>query len=291
MNLPDPVALAIPGFVLAILGEAWWGRRAGAVRYEARDALASLVMGFGFTVTALGTGALVYAAYAAVHAHRLFDLPWAWWTFVLCFFAEDLAYYAFHRVSHERRWFWASHVVHHSSQHYNLSTALRQSWTGAISGSFVFWLPLPFLGFPPEMVLFFQGTSLVYQFWIHTEAIRSLGPLEAVLNTPAHHRVHHATAPRCLDRNYAGVLIVWDRLFGTFEPERGERLDYGIVHPIATFNPLRIALHEWAAMARDLARARTPRAVLGHLLGPPGWRPDGAGETTAALRASTGPRR
>jgi hypothetical protein len=177
--------------------------------------------------------------------------------------------------------------VHHSSRRYNLSTALRQTWTGKLTLGFVFWLPLPLLGFPPEMVLTFTATSLLYQFWIHTEAIDRLPrALELVLNTPSHHRVHHAVNPRYLDANYGGVLIVWDRLLGSFVAERrDERPRYGIVKDIGTYNPLRIAFHEWLAIARDLRTARSPREAAGYLFGPPGWSLDGSRETSEMIRA------
>ena len=176
---------------------------------------------------------------------------------MLLFFAEDFTYYVFHRTSHECRFFWASHVVHHSSQRYNLGTALRQTWTGGISFSFIFWLWLPLIGFPPIMIMTMQAISLLYQFWIHTELIRTLGPLEAFFNTPSHHRVHHASNLRYLDRNHAGTLIIWDRLFGTFEPEdAAEPPIYGLTRNIDTYNPVRIAFHEWWDIARDLRSAR-----------------------------------
>lgn len=281
MNYPDVVALSIPLFVLSILVEMGVWRLGGRLRYEARDSGTSLLMGLGYVTQSLVTGALILKLNEAVYAHRLFDLPEAPWVMGLCFFAEDHSYYWFHRVSHERRWFWASHVVHHSSQHYNLSTALRQAWTTALTGGWIFWLPLPLLGFPPKMVAFFSGVSLVYQFWIHTEGIRTLGPFEAVFNTPAHHRVHHGTTPADLDRNYAGILIVWDRLYRTFQPELAGPHRYGIVHQLRTFNPVRVALHEWAAIGRELMAARSVRQVLGTLFGPPGW---ASGETTAVLK-------
>jgi sterol desaturase/sphingolipid hydroxylase (fatty acid hydroxylase superfamily) len=177
-------------------------------------------------------------------------------------------------------------VVHHSSRFYNLATALRQTWTGKLTLGAIFWLPLVLLGFPPEMVFLFTGISLIYQFWIHTEAIDRLGPLELVLNTPSHHRVHHAVNPRYLDANYGGVLIVWDRLFGTFVAERADdRPIYGIVKNIDTFNPVRIAFHEWAAIGRDLAQARRWGEAAGYLFGPPGWSPDGSRRTTRAIKA------
>jgi sterol desaturase/sphingolipid hydroxylase (fatty acid hydroxylase superfamily) len=284
--LPEPVTLAIPVFALLVIAEMVYARRSGAVTYEARDAASSLFMGFGNQVAKLLTGFIGAGFIVAVYQVRLFDIQYAWWAFVLCFFAEDLAYYWFHRISHERRWFWASHVVHHSSQHYNLSTALRQTWTGNLGFTFIFTAVLALVGFPPPMIALFGGLSLVYQFWIHTEAIGRLGPLEWVLNTPSHHRVHHATNPRYLDANYAGVLIIWDRLFGTFVAEDdAERPRYGIIANLTTFNPLRIAFHEWASMGRDVLGARSWKDRLGYLFGPPGWTPDGSRPTSASIKA------
>jgi sterol desaturase/sphingolipid hydroxylase (fatty acid hydroxylase superfamily) len=165
---------------------------------------------------------------------------------------------------------WAAHVSHHSSRYFNLSTALRQPWFTPVTGP-VFWLPLAVLGYPAPMILTAEALSLIYQFWIHTELVGELfRPLELVFNTPAHHRVHHAKNARYLDRNHGGVLIVWDRLFGTFAPEeRGEPVRYGLTHDIETFNPLRIAVHEFAAIARDARRAPSLRARLACVFGPP----------------------
>ncbi|HEV7384564.1 MAG TPA: sterol desaturase family protein, partial [Phenylobacterium sp.] len=209
--------------------------------------------------------------------------PVAW---VGLFFLEDVTYYWFHRLSHERRFWWASHVNHHSSQHYNLSTALRQTWTGGVAGTWLLWLPLSLLGFPPAMVAIQKGISLVYQYWIHTEAIRRLPRwFEAVFNTPSHHRVHHARNPRYLDKNYAGILIIWDRMFGSFQPELDEEAPrYGLVHNLGTFNVVRVAFHEWIGIAQDIVRA--PRHILGWLFGPPGWSPDGSRDTSASLKAA-----
>jgi sterol desaturase/sphingolipid hydroxylase (fatty acid hydroxylase superfamily) len=287
-ELLDPVATAVPLFAVLVIAE-MLATRAGRIKatYEARDTAASLLMGFGNLVAKLLTGGVGVAATLWAHEHALFDIGWVWWAWPVAFLAEDFCYYWFHRISHERRWFWASHVIHHSSRHYNLSTALRQTWSGTVSMTFLFWLPMAFLGFEPAMIAFFSGLSLVYQFWIHTEAIDRLGPLEAVLNTPSHHRVHHATNPRYLDANYAGVLIVWDRLFGTFvEEDPAEPPRYGIIANLSTFNPVRIALHEWVAMAKDVWRARGWRERLGFVLGPPGWTPDASRDTSASLKAA-----
>ncbi|MGE0828246.1 MAG: sterol desaturase family protein [Hyphomonadaceae bacterium] len=285
--IPDVVTLAIPFFVALIFLEMLYVRASGKGAYEARDAAASLAMGLGNSILGGVFASAVLAVHYFVYQFRLFDIPWAWWSMLLCFFAEDFTYYWFHRVSHERRWFWASHVIHHSSQHYNLTTALRQTWTNALGFAFIFWLPLSFVGFPPLMILLFSGISLVYQFWIHTEAISRLGPLESVFNTPSHHRVHHATNPRYLDANYAGVLIIWDKLFGTFAPEReDDRPHYGIISNLGSFNPLRIAFHEWAGIWRDVTHAKNAGEAVGYLFGPPGWSPDGSRKTSASLKAA-----
>lgn len=286
-EIPPIITYAVPGFVLLIVIEMLYIRffKKGG-RYEAQDSATSLAMGLGNRLFGVIFGGLVVLAYYWVYQFRIFDLGWTLPVMVACFFAEDLAYYWFHRVAHERRFFWASHVVHHSSQHYNLTTALRQSWTGAIGLCFIFHLPLPLLGFPPLMVFMFSAISLVYQFWIHTETIGRMGPLEWVLNTPSHHRVHHATNPKYLDANYAGVLIIWDRLFGTFVPEDDkEKPRYGIVSQLGTFNPITVAFHEWIGIWRDITRAKSPKDVLGYVFGPPGWSPDGSRKTSASLKA------
>ncbi len=287
MNLPDPVTLAIPAFVLLIALEMLLVRHRGRGRYEWRDAGTSLTLGLGSTIAGLITGGAVVAISLWVQQYRLIDIPFVWWAFILCFVADDFAYYWFHRTAHRVRWFWASHVIHHSSQHYNLTTALRQTWTGFVSLSFIFRLPLLLIGFPLEMVAFVAGLNLVYQFWIHTEQVGRLPrPVEAVMNTPSHHRVHHGTNPAYLDRNYAGVFIIWDRLFGTFEPESADDPPrYGIVRNLPSFNPFWAAVHEWVAIIRDLRRARSWREAWGRVSGPPGWQPDGDGDTSEAIRA------
>ena len=285
-ELPNIMLAAVPAFVLLIAVEALYSARRQRGLYRSTDAAANIVLALGnFAIATLFAG-LVLLVYSWLYTHRLFDLPTtAGWVWVLCFFADDFSYYWFHRISHESRWFWASHSVHHSSDKYNLSVALRQAWTGVPSGSFLFWVWMPLLGFHPAMVLFMQSVSLIYQFWIHTEAIDRMPRwFEAVFNTPSHHRVHHGSDFEYLDRNYAGTLIIWDKLFGSYYPE-GRTPQYGLTHPIGTDNPLRIAFHEWAGIARDLRRARSPRAVLGTLFAPPGWSADGASLTTPQMRA------
>ncbi|RZM18395.1 MAG: sterol desaturase family protein, partial [Sphingomonas sp.] len=257
MVLPNPIDYAIPAFVLLVLAEMLVARVRDRERYEPRDTLTSLALGLGSTVAGVLSAGAVLALANWVWGFRLFDIGYAWYWFVLCFVLDDLAYYAFHRSAHRVRWFWASHVIHHSSQHYNLSTALRQTWTGFFSLAFLFRLPLFLIGFPPAMVFFVAALNLVYQFWIHTEAIGRMPRwFEAVMNTPSHHRVHHATNARYLDRNYAGVFIVWDRMFGTFVGERDDdRPRYGLVKNLGSFSLWWAACHEWVGIARDVWQA------------------------------------
>jgi len=285
-HLPNPVDYAVPGFILLILIEMIWAKRAAPDKYEPRDTLTSLLFGVGSSVMGLIVGASVYALGSWLYGFRLATIPNAWWAWVACFFVDDLAYYVFHRTAHRVRWFWASHVNHHSSQHYNLSTALRQTWTGFFALSFIFRLPLLLIGFHPAMVAFVGGLNLIYQFWIHTEVIGRMPRwFEAVMNTPSHHRVHHAVNPRYLDRNYAGVFIIWDRMFGTFAPELDEEpVRYGIVKQLGSFNLLWGVFHEWVGIARDLAKAPFG-SKLGYLVGPPGWSHDGSRSTSDDIRA------
>jgi len=284
-DLPNPVDFAIPAFVLLIVIEMIWAKRRAPEKYEPKDTLTSLAFGLGSTVVGLLVGGLVLAMSFAVYDVRLTTIPFAWWAWIICFVLDDLAYYAFHRSAHRVRWFWASHVNHHSSQHYNLSTALRQTWTGFFALSFIFRLPLLLIGFHPAMVAFVGGVNLIYQFWIHTEAIdRFPRWFEAVMNTPSHHRVHHATNPRYLDRNYAGVFIIWDRMFGTFTSEvADEQIRYGIVKQLGTFNLLWSVFHEWVGIARDVWTAPW-RHKLGYVWRPPGWTHDGSRETSDTIR-------
>lgn len=286
MSFPDVIAFAVPAFAVLVLAEIVAAKISGRGRFHAGDSAASLLMGFGSEIAPLfGGAALVGVVFASAYEFRLTTIPNTLIAVIICFLIDDFRYYWWHRISHECRWFWASHVVHHSSQHYNLTTALRQTWTGQVLGQIIFKTPLVLLGFHPAMVLFVGAVNLLYQFWIHTELIRRLGPLEWVLNTPSHHRVHHATNAKYLDANYAGTLIVWDRIFGTFVGEDdAERPRYGIIKNLASYNPLVISFHEWVGMARDLMGAKTWGEVKGFLFGPPGWTPDGSRMTSAMIK-------
>jgi sterol desaturase/sphingolipid hydroxylase (fatty acid hydroxylase superfamily) len=264
----DLIQLAIPGFILLVVAEAVVGAAMHRDLYHGKDTAASLTMGVGNVLVSLVSKGLVFAIFTWVHRFAFFPISYQWWAWVLAFFADDFSYYWFHRTSHECRFFWASHVVHHSSQHYNLGTALRQTWKGGFF-SFVFWLWMPLVGFQPIMIFTMQAISLLYQFWIHTELVKHMGGLELVLNTPSHHRVHHATNPQYIDRNHAGILIIWDRWFGSFEPEQ-EPCVYGLTSNINTYNPLKIAFHEWIDIWRDLRRPGSLHDKLIVVFGNPG---------------------
>ena len=282
MELPNLIHFAIPFFVGFIVLEVIITTRMKADFYHTRDALSSIAMGLGNVFIGLFSKALIFGVYTLIYQFRIFEPGFVWCAWVLCFFADDISYYWFHRSSHKVRFFWASHVIHHSSTKYNLATALRQTWTGSFTG-FVFYLWMPLLGFHPLMILFMHSISLLYQFWIHTEVIKKLPPwFEAIFNTPSHHRVHHASDLKYLDKNHAGILIIWDRMFGTFQPEE-ERPTYGLTKNLKTYNPLIIATHEWWDMMKDVYRY--PKQAWGYIFGPPGWSHDGSRKTTEQLRA------
>jgi len=234
--------------------EAFVATRRGSGDYaDSRDTWTNIFLGFMSLLWGglfgLATGWIYVLCYDAAPFKFPAD---AWWTWVTLFFIDDLVYYVFHRVSHESRLFWNFHVVHHSSEQYNLSVAVRQSWFSGIL-HWMFYAPIMLLGFAPWMFFLMHGLNLVYQFWIHTKLIDKLGPLEWVLNTPSHHRVHHGVNEPYLDRNYAGVLIIWDRLFGSFIEET-ETPRYGIIHPLRSYNPIWINTHGWVEMWQAIKR-------------------------------------
>jgi len=288
LTYPDVVQLAVPFFIAAILIElAWIAIKGRGGRYETRDAVTSLIMGAGNVVSGIVLGFIAWGVFAVLWALTPLDLGTRWWVVALCFVLDDLRYYWVHRLGHRIRWVWASHVNHHSSQHYNLTTALRQTWTGTFTFMMIVRAPLILLGFHPAMVLFVGGLNLIYQFWIHTEAIGRMPRwFEAVMNTPSHHRVHHGRNPRYLDANYAGVFIIWDKLFGTFVPEQeDDKVDYGLVHNLGTFNPIRVAFHEWVSIWRDVTQPGIRlRDRLMYAVAPPGWSHDGSRDMSKTIK-------
>jgi len=282
----DLIQYAIPGFVLLLVAEVVVTAIQHKDYYDTKDTASSLSMGIGNVIVGFVGKALVFGTYSLVYQLRLFTVDMTqWWAWAILFFADDFSYYWFHRISHSSRYFWASHVVHHSSMKYNLGTALRQTWTGNMSGAFIFWIWLPLVGFSPVAVMTMQSISLLYQFWIHTEHINKFpAPIEFIFNTPSHHRVHHGSDLDYLDKNHAGVLIIWDRLFGTFVLEKN-RPTYGLTTNINSHNPVRIAFHEWVAIGQDIRKSPSVKVALGYIFGPPGWSHDGSRKTTQQLRA------
>lgn len=289
-DFPDPTLLAIPAFIVFV-GLEWWGVRKARVAgdYETKDAITSMAMGLGSAVSGILFGGVAGAISILAWNYKVAEIEFTVLSFVVLVLLNDFIYYWKHRAMHRVRWFWANHVVHHSSEHYNLTTALRQPWTGAISGLVIIGIPQILLGFHPAMVAFVGGINLLYQFWIHTEAIDRLPRwAEFVFNSPSHHRVHHGRNARYLDANYGGILIIWDRLFGTFVPELArDKPDYGLVEPLGTYNPFYVALHGYGSVVRDIAQDswrvwRWPMRILA----PPGWSPDGAHEGSKAFKAA-----
>lgn len=268
-NLPrSPWLIAI---VLAfVLAEAFWRLRSGR-GYDWRAAAASFgVAGVNSLIKPLSAVVMGFV-FGGLWSAAPFRLPiddWRVW--LVAFVLVEFVYYWFHRWSHTVRWLWASHAVHHTAAELTLPAAVRLGWTNLISGGWLLFAPLIFLGFHPFMVAGLLAANLVYQFFLHTEAVGKLGPLEWVLNTPSHHRVHHASNTDYLDRNFGGVVIVWDRLFGTFAEERAEEKPrFGLVHPVDSKNPFVIALSEWGRMLADLRRARGARAIWRAAFGRP----------------------
>lgn len=279
----DLTIYAIPAFFVLMVAEAMVASRRRLRGYEARDTATSLTMGVGNVLIDLFMKSVHFALLGAVGSFALFDIGGRWWEWLLLMIGVDFCYYWFHRLSHEVRFLWAAHVNHHSSRRYNLSTALRQSWTTPFTMLLFYW-PLALIGFDPLHILAASALNTLYQFWIHTEAIGQTGPLESFLNTPSHHRVHHGRNIEYLDRNYAGILIIWDQIFGTFEPERAP-VDYGLTKNIETYNPVQVAFHEWRALLRDVRGSASWRDAFAFVLQPPGWSPDGSTLTARQMRA------
>jgi sterol desaturase/sphingolipid hydroxylase (fatty acid hydroxylase superfamily) len=281
---------ALPGAIAIATLEALFLALVMRKSYNWRAYFASLADALGreYIVMTFLTLSITAPAVGFAWRHRLFTVPLDTVTSVVVLvILQDFSYYWFHRASHRIRWFWATHAIHHSSNELNLAASYRFGWTGRLTGTGLFYVPMIWLGFAPGPVFIAGGFGLLYQFWIHTEWIPKLGWLEYVLNTPSHHRVHHAANVEYLDRNYGGILILWDRLFGTFVSERDDvPCRYGLVTPLRSNNPVIIAFHEWAALARDIWRARSWRERLMCVIGPPGAHPDAEHSATPATSAS-----
>ncbi len=275
------IALAVPFFFLLIFVELWWNTRHGDSKYRLHDSIGSLSCGIGNQAFDVLGKTLTLAAYVYIFTHYSFtklsmSSVWAWLAITVLL---DLCYYAFHRASHRINFLWAMHAVHHQSDEYNLSTALRQSWLDPFA-EWTFYIPLAVVGFPPAMYAGALSINRIYQFWIHTRAVKRLGAAEAFLNTPSHHRVHHGIDPRYIDKNYAGIFIIWDRLFGTFEDEgKDAEPTYGTVKALDSFDAAWANLSEWARIFSLSRAATTWGERVWAWLAPPEWRPTALGGT------------
>jgi sterol desaturase/sphingolipid hydroxylase (fatty acid hydroxylase superfamily) len=246
--------------------------------------IANFVIRFGVQIALPVSLAMPIFAWAEEHRITTIAIN-SGLAFVLLFIAHEFFHYWAHRASHRIRWFWANHAVHHSSNHMSLAAAVRLGSFGRLMGIAAFHAPLVWLGFPKQAVMATLAITLMYEFWIHAAWIPKLGWFEYVFNSPSSHRVHHAANLEYLDKNYGGMLIIFDRMFGTYAAERDDvKIRYGLVEPELSNNPLKIDFVEWRKLAQDLLAARSMRAVLGSLFMPPGWRADGQHQTTEALR-------
>jgi sterol desaturase/sphingolipid hydroxylase (fatty acid hydroxylase superfamily) len=273
MTAVQILSFALPVVIVLATLEALVLAFAMRQNYNWRAYAASIADALGrqYVVVPFITFSLAAPASAFAWEHRLFTVPLDTAAAVVALVVlQDLSYYWFHRCAHRVRWFWATHSIHHSSNELNFGAAYRFGWTGRLTGTAIFYVPMTWLGFHPAAVGIAGAFALLYQFWLHADWIPKLGPLEYVLNTPSHHRVHHAANPEYLDRNYGGVLIIWDRLFGSFAEERADLpCRYGLVEPLRSNNLIVIEFHAWADLARDLWRATSWRERLACLAGPP----------------------
>lgn len=276
MNVELILLALAPVFVLCIGIEAWYWRRRRPGMYSLKDTISNATLALMHQGADKLAWLLIVPFYAWIYDHhRIYTMPSGWLGFLLLFVVQDFLYYVFHRASHRIRWLWAAHVVHHSSERLNLSTAFRQSLMYPVAGMWLFWTPMALIGFTPIQIVGVVLLNLAFQFFVHTQAIPKLGWFEYVLNTPSIHRAHHARNPRYIDRNYAGVLVIWDRLFGSYvEESEAEPCEFGIVDQIHTHNPITLTFHEWRTMARDVFTMKGWRNKWMALFGPPEWRHD-----------------
>ncbi len=267
-NWPNIILWAAPimfGLVLIEWGISLYQKKDA---YDTKDSLAAATI--GLVNTAISAVLKVSIFILALFFYNLapIKIPGTWWSFVLCFFALDLARYWAHRVAHEQRFWWATHITHHNSSKYNLSVSFRLGWTQHIK--IIFFIPVMLMGFDPFVFFICHQIAVLYQFWIHTEYIKKLHPaVEFFFTTPSHHRVHHASDAHYLDKNYGSTFIIWDRIFGTFMPE-AERPTYGITKPVKSYNPIYLNFHEWIDIVKDLGKAKSLKEAWRILFDKPG---------------------
>ncbi len=291
VDLSEIYMVILPLVLTAALVEGVWLSRSRPEGYDWKASACSLVDLAGRQLLRFVPLAIIAPWMAWTWEHRLFTQSLDnVGSILLLFFGLEFFYYWYHRFSHTTRWFWAGHSPHHSPNQLNLSAAYRLGWLGRLTGSTLFFTPLVLLGFTPTVVLTSLVLNLLYQFWLHADWFPRLGWLEGIFNTPSNHRVHHARNPEYLDANFGGVLVIFDRLFGSYIPERADvPCDYGTITPtVSSRNPFVLNFSPWIGLFKDLRTARSPREVWMYMFGPPGWRPDGEGLTTAEIRLRAG---
>jgi alkylglycerol monooxygenase len=277
----DYIALSVPFFFLLIGIELAYAFYKKLKYYRLNDSIANISQGIGSQITGLFMKTALFFGYKYIFEHwRLTTFSDDLWVWIVLFVGVDFCYYWFHRLSHEVNALWAAHIVHHQSEEYNLTVALRQSWFQSWF-AWVFYLPLAWFGFDPLMFVTLSAFNTIYQFWIHTRAIKSMGFLEHIINTPSHHRVHHGSNPKYIDKNHAGTLIIWDKLFGTFQKEE-EEVYYGITVPLASWNPVWANVHYWAELWDTAKQVDNLNDKIKVFVKPPGWFPAKLGGFKAA---------
>jgi sterol desaturase/sphingolipid hydroxylase (fatty acid hydroxylase superfamily) len=293
MNLENIISakvtlFALPIFFIAILIEITAKKLLNARgTLNSVDDSVSIFMGLISVVTNGAAAFITLGMLLWAEQFKVFDLPLTLTVIIACFILDDLRYYLHHRIAHRCRWPWAMHIIHHSSRRYSLAVALRQGWTKHFTGTTVLKIPLVLIGFNPILVIFCGALNAVYQFFLHTETVHKLPKwFEAIFNTPSHHRVHHGKNPEYLDSNYAGTLIIWDKIFGTFVPENENAYpDYGLVKDFETFNPFKIFIHEYWGILKDVfGSKRSLKDRLLYIVAPPGWSHDNSRKTSKDIK-------
>lgn len=278
--------IAIPIFILLMLIEVYLGYRDKKQAHKNKDSFTSIITGLVFFAISLLTKSVKLVIFFWVYENfRFFTIDYNnWFNWIILFLLDDFTFYWGHRIAHTVSFYWASHVVHHSSERFNLSTAVRKTWTYDVTGHFLFWIWLPVLGFHPLHIFAIKTLNFIYQYWIHTEKIDKLPKwFEFIFNTPSHHRVHHGSDLKYLDKNHAGVLIIWDRMFGTFQAEE-EKPTYGLTSNIKSYNLFDVEFHEWINMLKRVWNSNSFKNGFNYLIIPPGWSHDKSTLTTKELR-------
>ncbi len=267
MELPNVIVFAVPVMLSLVFLEWFISWRQNRDIYDGKDTLAAATIGIGNLIISALVKIGIFFLVVVFYNISPFRIPPTWWSYIVCFVFLDLARYWAHRIAHEQRFWWATHVTHHNSKKYNFSVSFRLSWTQHIK--IVFFLPVVMMGFDPFVFFICHQIAVLYQFWIHTEYIRKLpAPIEFFFTTPSHHRVHHATNADYIDKNYGSTFIIWDRMFGTFQPE-GEQAVYGITKNVDTYNAITLVFHEWVDIFRDVLKARNIREACWLIWGNP----------------------